>query len=517
LADPVIRLGVEWNPATGRTGAPVTFDLSSHFELLAPTGCGKGACLEIPNLLLGLKGVSVLSIDPSGQNAAVCAEARRRAGNDVLCLNPYGLHVARYPDLESVGFNPLAGFDVRSPVFFQDCQAIGEALIKLEGDTQPHFPQSARGLVTGLVMWEVLKAYRERRAPLLENVRVMLTQAEETDGGVLTAGLRFHAQQMVASRHYQIADLAGRYIKDGSREIDSIRSTANTQTQWLLSEPMSSDLRKNGIGDWARLTDRPTTVFVIIPAEFLEMQEGSVWLRLMILSALRALYGRAGRRRVKITVFMLSEFAQLGKLAAIESARGQGRKYGVRLWPVLQDIHQLRDLYGPHGAESFAGQCGAVFAFAPGDWESAEWMSRRSGEEDVINLSTSESYDRPGVHRSYQSQRQRAWSPDRILSLPQFHGLVWFHGKSKPVPVFAEPYWEIPQCKRLARRDPYHDDGQDFFELPGARRPRMFPAEAPDDRQQRPRALQQSLALPGPAPRPRLLRHIVKRLLMPSR
>src|SRR5580698_1871920 len=100
-----IRLGVEWlaQKQPGRnTGRPVTCPLDGHFELIAPPGSGKGVSLEIPNLLLGLRGVSVLSIDPSGQNAAVCAEARRRMGHDVVCLNPMGLHVARYPDLASV-------------------------------------------------------------------------------------------------------------------------------------------------------------------------------------------------------------------------------------------------------------------------------------------------------------------------------------------------------------------------------------------------------------------------------
>ena len=44
------------------------------------------------------------------------------------------------------------------------------------------------------------------------------------------------------------------------------------------------------------------------------------------------------------------------------------------------------------------------------------------------------------------------------MELPPFHGLVWFHGKSKPTPVYAPPYWTIPACKRLARPDPYHDE-----------------------------------------------------------
>ena len=94
-------------------GGPVTCNLTGHFELLAPPGSGKGVCLEIPNLLLGLRDVSVLSIDPSGQNAAVCADARRRMGQQVLCLNPFGLHVGRYPDLQSGGCNPLAGISTR--------------------------------------------------------------------------------------------------------------------------------------------------------------------------------------------------------------------------------------------------------------------------------------------------------------------------------------------------------------------------------------------------------------------
>jgi type IV secretion system protein VirD4 len=152
-----IHLGVEWDSATGRTGAPVTVDLESNFELIAPPGSGKGAALEIPNLLLGLRGCSVVSIDPSGQNAAVTAEARRRAGHRVLCLNPFGLHVERYPDLQSVGCNPLATIDPRSPLFFQHAQAVADALIKIESK-DPHWTESARGLVTGIIMWEVMKA-----------------------------------------------------------------------------------------------------------------------------------------------------------------------------------------------------------------------------------------------------------------------------------------------------------------------------------------------------------------------
>jgi type IV secretion system protein VirD4 len=482
----VIPLGRVWDWKHERAGKPVTFDFEKqgHFALFAPPGSGKGAALEIPALCLGLRDCSVFSVDPSGQNAAVCAEARRRIGNDVLCLNPFGLHVGRYPDLQSCGFNPVVGIDPRSFTFLQSCQAVGEALIKLEGK-EPHWPQSARGLITGIIMWEVVKAFREGRAPLLENVRAMLCEPQRRDpdapdltddekkrGGRICAGLRFHAAAMIASQHFQIADLAGRFIEEGSREIDSIASTARTQTEWLLSIPMREDLRKNGIGDWGRLLDRPTTVFVIVPSEYLESQEGSVWLRLVILAALRALFGRAGRRTVQTVVMMLSEFAAPGKLTPAEAARSQGRKFGIRLWPVLQDIHQLTapGMYGPHGHDSFSGQCGATMNFAAGDSEAAEWVSRRCGEEwvKVPGMSQSEQ----GVTVSYHWQKQRCWSPDDVLGLPDYHGLVTFRGQSRATPVYAEPYIDKrgnirPEYRRAgARLDPYHTPGNDAPPLP---------------------------------------------------
>jgi type IV secretion system protein VirD4 len=161
MADEII-LGKEWFPYRWfrRKGKPVTCPLDGHFELVAPPGAGKGVSLEIPNLLLGLRNVSVLSIDPSGQNAAVCAEARRRMGQDVVCLNPLGMHVERYPDLESAGCNPLAGISSKSRFFYQECAAVADALIVIPEKGEPHWSQSARGLLTGLIMWEILKAER---------------------------------------------------------------------------------------------------------------------------------------------------------------------------------------------------------------------------------------------------------------------------------------------------------------------------------------------------------------------
>jgi type IV secretion system protein VirD4 len=440
-----ISLGLAWNTKTGRSSRPVFYDSDRHLTLFGPTGSGKGICLEIPNLL-SLTGLSTISIDPKGENASVTARWRRTV-SDVVVINPMGLLVDQRPDLASAGFNPLVGVET-----FEHAAAIAEALIKVEGDSQPFFPESARGLMQALIMWEVKLARDEGRLPSLRNVRRILTEAELTDkDGRPIAGLRKTAADMIAFGGPQIASLAGRFIEKG-REIAAIISTADTQTRFLLSDPMGSDLERDGI-DWSRLKGpRPVTVYVILPAEYLETHAGSVWLRLVITSALNALYRTGGQGGLR-TLFLLSETAQLGKLDSLAAALAQGRGFGCQLALVLQDYSQLRTIYGPDAANTFLGMSGAIFGFTANEPQTAEWMSRRSGEVDEMGLSASDDPNgAEGARINYQHRRRRLYAPDDLFNIPPFHGLVWFAGRAQPQPVYVPPYFERPEL--AGRYDP---------------------------------------------------------------
>lgn len=452
-----IPLGYEWDPRTGKYGRRVIFSgkAAPHLLLLGPNGSGKGTRLLIPTLLQ-LTRKSCVVVDPKGELAAITSAWRRKVG-DVVVLNPFGLLVDRYPDLQSAGFNPLASLDPASPTFFDDCKGLSEALIRVEGDAQRHFPESARGLVTAAIMWEC-KVNGETAS--LQRVRVMLTAREERETvgkeERLVGGLRHTAtimcnaaEQFPDQGGWQIASLAARFIQEFNNETSGVRSTADTQTDWMLSEPMAEDLAKNGL-DFRTLKQRPVTVYIVLPAE--RLRTHGTWLRLVIASALRSFYSPGG---VPV-LLMLDEAAQLGRLGPIEDALGQARGYGVALWPVFQDINQLRDLYDKR-AETFAGMAGAVFGFAPNDMNTAEWMSKRSGEETIVGFSAGEpeTGDAAGPRVNFHPQTRRVYPAHELLNLPEGHGLVWFAGQAAPLPVYAPPYWEIRRCRRRARPNPY--------------------------------------------------------------
>ena len=162
-----IVLGRHYDDATQCAGGKIPYQGERHLLLFGPNGTGKGTRFLIPNLLT-IKDRSIVVIDPKGELAAVTADYRRTV-SDVVMLNPFGVL-----GLGSEGFNPLAALDPESPYFYDDAAALGEALIKVESK-DPHWSESAQGLIVALIMWEKLQ--RGDKANL-ENVREMLTEPD---------------------------------------------------------------------------------------------------------------------------------------------------------------------------------------------------------------------------------------------------------------------------------------------------------------------------------------------------
>jgi type IV secretion system protein VirD4 len=452
------------------TADKVIYEGPLHTVLFGPNGVGKGMRFLVPNLL-NIEGKSIVVIDPKGQLAAMTAKWRHENGDDVKIIDPFGVLeevVRERPDTyryliehglyESVGFNPLAILDPEGPTFFDDAAVIADALIKIQGN-EPHWTESAQGLLTGLLMWE-----RQQKGSdaTLEHVRYMLTEADkyedlEDEAGnlvkTLTAGLRVTASDMVANGGFEIASLAARFAaKNTTDEIESVRSTADTQTRWLLSQPMRRDLQKNGV-DFSKLKsgDRPMTVYVILPANYLETH--SVWLRLVVSEALRASMTVGGRT----VLMMLDEFAALGHLSIVQKLFGVTRDYKVQMWPVFQDLPQLKHLY-PERWETLLGMAGVVQSFRAGDLTTADWISKRSGTGTAVAMAYSEnagnSNSSTGMNRT-QIALPRI-SSDFTFGLPDEFTIAYFAGLNKPSIVYAPHLDQLPRLHARALPNPYY-------------------------------------------------------------
>jgi type IV secretion system protein VirD4 len=121
------------------------------------------------------------------------------------------------------------------------------------------------------------------------------------------------------------------------------------------------------------------TVFLILPPDRLDTY--ARWLRLILAQAINDM-ARSPARPTRPVLFMLDEFAALGRLQPIERAMGLMAGYGLQLWPILQDVHQLRSLYAER-AGTFLSNAGILQAFGVNDYDTADMLSKTMGRETI--------------------------------------------------------------------------------------------------------------------------------------
>ncbi|WP_299592908.1 type IV secretory system conjugative DNA transfer family protein [uncultured Tateyamaria sp.] len=418
------------NPGTGRL---LRYDGPAHLITLAPTRAGKGVGTVIPNLL----GVdrSVLVIDPKGENARITGEARRRLGTTHV-LDPF--EVSGMP---SAAYNPLDRLTPDSLDLGEDAASLTEALVMDPPGqvSEAHWNEEAKAILGGLIMFCVCHEDRDRRT--LATVREYLTLPPDR----LKALLELMQDSDAAGG--LIARAANRFLGKADREAASVLSNAQRHTHFLDSPRIAKVLSRSDF-HFSDLRHRITSVFLVLPPN--RMDAYSRWLRLLVSQALQdiardaeAVTGAQGpsQRLSSPTLFLLDEFAALGRLEAVERAMGLMAGYGLQLWPILQDMSQLKDLYGER-ANTFIANAGVQQVFGVNDFETAKWLSQMIGQE-TTGFQT-DSY-KPGDNPSFSNNLtgRDLLTPDEIMQMPSNVQLLRVQGQpsalAQKLRYYADP------------------------------------------------------------------------------
>jgi len=342
-----------------------------HFITIATSRSGKGRSAVIPNLLTWPG--SALVIDPKGENAAVTARARRQLGQKVHIVDPFRL-LARIQkpeagSLKNTGFepqrlNPLAEIRLDDLDAVEQIRNLAAALIMPSQQGNPFWDNAARQILDGIIAhvltWEKLNQ-SERH---LGTVRDYVAQTNGRKMLDLRGNMALGA----------LADKAEALFKQASADAGGdIMTTLNVHMQWLDSPAMRDALAVSDFS-FAELKNTESTVYLVIPPEYLDTH--ARYLRLFITLALRAA-GR-GRKAKHAMLFILDEFAALGELKVVADAAGQLAGMGVKLWPIIQNLTQLKP-YGDNW-EVFLANAGQHQVFAMNDQTTARYFSERLGD-----------------------------------------------------------------------------------------------------------------------------------------
>jgi len=360
----------------------IGIDDNRHMLTVAGSRAGKSVML-VANLM-SYRG-SVLALDPKGELANLTARRRAGLGQDVHVLDPFltcADHVAPYRKR----YNPLAMLRMDSDTVIEDAGMIADALVVPAAGKDPHWDESARNFIEGLILHIVSDAAYEGRRTLV-SLRDLLRDAmiavdDDDQGFALELAMYANAERL--SRSAATDDLANaietaarEFYEKPDRERASVLSTARRHTKFLDYKAMRRVLSGHDfdLADLKRAA-QGQTLYLCLPAS--RMGLCNRWLRLFVNQLLDAMERERAKPAAPVLV-CLDEFPVLGHMRQLEDAAGQIASFDVKLWVFLQDWGQGKALYGDRW-ETFAGNAGILQFFGNNDLMTMEYVSRRLGK-----------------------------------------------------------------------------------------------------------------------------------------
>ena len=339
--------------------------LERHALTIAGSGAGKGVGLIVPN---GLRWAdNLMIVEPKGESVAALWEAREAKGQKVVVLDPF--KIANIPDRLRGSFNPLESVKITDVDGREHLRMIADGLVRRSDPRHEEWYSGAATILSGLLAYVAETAPLEHRN--LTALRHLLLQGKEE--------LNADAQRMQQCTGFgRLARAAGLMIQtaletDKGMEKDFL-GAALRYTEWLDSDPIADTLKESSF-DLSELKTGKISLFVILPPQYLETHAS--YLRLFVRAAIEAMM-KSGVRKEGRCLFMLDEFYSLGRLDIIAKSAGLMRDYGLHLWPIMQDISQLRSLYTDISETYFANADAATF-FGVSDQTTLEYISRKIG------------------------------------------------------------------------------------------------------------------------------------------
>lgn len=329
-----------------------------HLLTVAPTRAGKGVSMIIPNLLTHLG--SAIIIDPKAENAKATARRRAQLGIGAYVLDPWGIS-----GFKPARFNPLDMLKPDSPTLIEDATLIAEALVipETQGNGK-HFSEQAADLIKGFLLYLILTPEEKRT---LGRLRAILAMAPKE---LATIGIA-----MAKSSHPIVRAAAAQFITKSEVERLGVLSTAQRNTHFLDSPALQASLAASDFRFADLKGDKPVSVYLVLPVD--RLTSHNRWLRLLIAQALAEL-ARTQTKPPKPVLFVLDEFAQLGRMPIIEDAYGQMAGMGIQMHVIFQDLAQAKRLYDD-GWQTFAANAGVMQFFSTRDLFTANYVSSLIG------------------------------------------------------------------------------------------------------------------------------------------
>ncbi|WP_320008135.1 type IV secretory system conjugative DNA transfer family protein [Maridesulfovibrio sp.] len=404
-----------------------------HIIAFAPTRSGKGVGLVLPTLLSW--GESSIVLDIKGENWALTSGWRKQQGHKVMKFDPTDTNGS------SARYNPLAEIRLGGPHAIPDAQNIASMIVDPDGKGLKDYWNKAAFSFLGGTMLHCLIHFQihEGRHATLNDLSLMLADEDRDMSELFEEMLTYdhveylqtlfgdsmNNESMVAIRKF-IAAAAREMLNKADAELSGVVSTA-VANMALYRDPVVNWATSGCDFHIADLmnSDDPVSLYLVIRPSDIDRLRPLV--RLILNIVLRRLTeemefsnGQVKANYKHRLLLMLDEFTSLGRMEIFERALAFMAGYGIKAYIIVQDLAQLQSAYGKE--ESIMSNCHLRIAYAPNKIETAQVLSKMTGEATVIQKKTSISGTRSGhlnrANVSISEAKRALLTPDECMRLP---------------------------------------------------------------------------------------------------
>ncbi len=376
--------------------------------LAAPPRAGKGTGVVIPNLLNWPD--SLICGDIKRENWTLTAGFRAASGQECHLFDPFS------EDGRTSRWNPFFYVSEDPVRRVNDLQRIAEMLYPDPPNVDPFWTASARSLFLGIAL------YLFETPSLPKTIGEVLRQGMASDD----EGFGHHWKRVIEGRNSGKFPLSPQCVRALYDVIDlapvtasSIRKTFTSRLDLWLNPILDAATSGNDF-DLRELRRKPLSIYVGVNPDDLHRLRPVLALFFQQAIGLQTRTLPEHDPTLKRQVLMLlDEFTALGRIPIIAESISYLPGYNVRVLLVIQTPAQLREVYGPNGAETMMKSLAARIVFTPKDIADAREISDELGNTTVKVKTLS----RPLMDFSdAKGRRQRSVSVSeqrRALLLPQ--------------------------------------------------------------------------------------------------
>ena len=331
---------------------------------------------------------------------------------------------------------------------------LADALIMRSGredGSSEFFKNESQSAIKAMIMHIASTEPPERRN--LITLREYITADQESWEALISA-MKRNATGGGAIRNEATA-LERREAQDATEELSAIMSTMKEATNFLDDPAMQASLSRSevSLSDLKTLHRREDgkrqkgcIVSVVAPLEHL--QTHASWLRLVTAVAIWTMQ-RPPISRSRV-LFLLDEFAALGRMDRIAGGMETLRKHKVWLWPIFQSPAQIMDIYHTRGKSILANASFRQY-LAVNDADTARMVSDMCGTSTVAT----ETRTKQGQIINQGQTARPLVTPDEVLAMRSDYQIC-FIANERPIIARKRPYWKRPELRGFYTRNPYH-------------------------------------------------------------